>query len=280
MNRTALYNRRRAFSLIEILVVISIIALLIAILLPSLSAAREQAKVAQCLSNLRTQIQCTQMYMEGDSQKVIPWYRYPALPGFNVTLFTPMVFGGFQAPIGTNDGWQRDAEVYPAQARPLNAMVDPMARDRRIIDLYKCPSDRSYTPVMLKNPPILPEIYNLPCWQAEGTSYPLNTHFMSGYSWPTSSFQLADIEKFSRRIVPHLTGGKASRFVLWLEQRFSYLAHGAAPTLATTQTWPQSLGWHRQFSRHSAGFYDGHAEYRYFDTRLSSGDGWTLWEPK
>jgi prepilin-type N-terminal cleavage/methylation domain-containing protein len=45
--------RRRAFTLVELLVVIAIIAVLIALLLPAVQAAREAARRSQCQSNLR-----------------------------------------------------------------------------------------------------------------------------------------------------------------------------------------------------------------------------------
>ena len=45
--------RRRAFTLVELLVVVAIIAILIALLLPAIQAAREAARRGNCQSNLK-----------------------------------------------------------------------------------------------------------------------------------------------------------------------------------------------------------------------------------
>jgi len=61
-----------AFTLIELLVVISIISMLMAILLPSLSRAREQARRAACMANLRSIGQGLFLYAHDNDGRLVP----------------------------------------------------------------------------------------------------------------------------------------------------------------------------------------------------------------
>jgi len=62
----------RAFTLTELLVVIAIIGLLMALLLPSLSKARQHARSAQCLANLSEIGRAVQMYASDSKGYVVP----------------------------------------------------------------------------------------------------------------------------------------------------------------------------------------------------------------
>jgi prepilin-type N-terminal cleavage/methylation domain-containing protein/prepilin-type processing-associated H-X9-DG protein len=71
MNRRFSPNQRDAFTLVELLVVIGIIAVLISILLPALNRARAQAKLVSCESNLR-QIAMASLAYAADNRGSLP----------------------------------------------------------------------------------------------------------------------------------------------------------------------------------------------------------------
>src|ERR1700712_6102231 len=67
------YRDKAGFTLVELLVVIGIISVLVGILLPALSRARQQAQQTQCLSNLR-QLGIGNMMYLNDNKSI--WYPY------------------------------------------------------------------------------------------------------------------------------------------------------------------------------------------------------------
>ncbi|MFB3890622.1 MAG: type II secretion system protein [Phycisphaerae bacterium] len=71
MSRARLGNRRKAFTLIELLAVIAIIALLVSILVPSLAQAREISRRAVCMMHFKALGEGIHFYVS-DSAEVIP----------------------------------------------------------------------------------------------------------------------------------------------------------------------------------------------------------------
>ncbi|HSW46978.1 MAG TPA: prepilin-type N-terminal cleavage/methylation domain-containing protein [Phycisphaerae bacterium] len=102
MKRTTIV-RCRAFTLIEILVVVAIIALLIAILVPTLARAKEQTRRVVCLSNMKQMGVAFSAY-GSDSKGNLPWparFRYmlmagegQLMPGGQGSRWVPSNIGG------------------------------------------------------------------------------------------------------------------------------------------------------------------------------------------
>ena len=107
--------RQHAFTLIELLVVVAIIALLISILLPSLSKAREQAKNVVCSSNMHQIVLGTTYYADSNADH-LPW-----LPG---TQGDPL-YGYFK-----NGPYKQYHQLL---------LLYPYVKD---LNIFKCPSAR------------------------------------------------------------------------------------------------------------------------------------------
>lgn len=149
---------RRAFTLIELIVVVAILAILAALLFPVFARAKSAAKQTQCLSNLR-QIGASIKLYTADSDEVFPHALDPidkAQPGI----------------------WDEhpDFQARIPYMPYLHDVLQPYLKSKEV---FHCPSDQG-TAAMDDAPEV--EFFTSPTmWQVYGTSYFFRTEIAFKY---------------------------------------------------------------------------------------------------
>lgn len=106
MRKNKQVNRPHGFTLIELLVVVAIIAILIAILMPSLSGARKQASRVSCLTILRQLQTASDIYANEYNNWYVPvsmtegatTYRWDNIKAYQDILRLPQAGGHYVVP--------------------------------------------------------------------------------------------------------------------------------------------------------------------------------------
>lgn len=222
-------NNLEGFTLIELLVVIAIIAMLLSILAPSLSKARENGKRIVCASNLRQIFLGHSLYSEDHAKKYLD-------------LWTPTT--DWSTAISFAVGGQKgNYPSGPSLIRPENRVLNTYITNS--YDTFHCPGDKGCN---------LLQTFGKSVWYAHGNSYSYN-----GYG---NNYWDYYADKRSGRLGPNRRGF-AGRSVERIKQPALKVLQGdiVMHTFINGST-TYEYAWHsRQRNMANIVFGDGHVNY-------------------
>jgi prepilin-type N-terminal cleavage/methylation domain-containing protein/prepilin-type processing-associated H-X9-DG protein len=219
--------RGGAFTLIELLVVITIIGLLVAILLPSLAAARKQARSLVCLTQQRNVGIAWQLYYQDNNQAFIPSYT-------NIQWF----YGGNEPCLMENTTGE---SPYAYTQRPLNPYVGQATQGASGAATFHCPLDGGVLDPM-GNPHFGPTAYAY-----FGNSYMLNGQLISPTAVKSAAGQTIGYADIGTKDV----SVTASLLILLGDCQWYYSVCDSG----------YSAKWHGNNDRMNITFMDGHAQF-------------------
>jgi prepilin-type N-terminal cleavage/methylation domain-containing protein/prepilin-type processing-associated H-X9-DG protein len=129
-------SRRHGFTLVELLVVITIIGILIALLLPAIQSAREAARMAQCSNNIR-QLDLA-LHLHHEAKEVFP--QGAGMYKVGGSFSTPdLSWAPFILPFAEGQNVQELFDLNTGYTSGKNPTAN-----RQMLPMFKCPSEPAW----------------------------------------------------------------------------------------------------------------------------------------
>ncbi len=215
-------RRFRGFTLIELLVVIAIIAVLISLLLPAVQSAREAARRAQCVNNLK-QMSLAAANYEGATG------IYP--PGLYWTLLT----GALAGYVGTNCGPLVHLTPYMEQGQVYNSVnfmvnvydLENLTMHAIGINSLWCPSDATISEVRV----LAADTFNAPVVAPQSARMAYSSYAGITGPWFVNTWSIPGVGSGARATHGQIKGNQFGMFNVCSDVRLSSITDGTSNTM-------------------------------------------------